>query len=173
MMRAKEVIVFLPPCDLNSQVVSANAYVDEDLSELLPYLNATQEAAKYYPNGPFIKFNWQRHPVTVEPGRVAVGGFEDNDSAREAVEKVIDVINEVASRKENIGPDHTPYNPPSVMEIFKLLPKRAGCKRCGYETCMAFAAAVSEGGAEIDSCPVLCEEEEFQEARDKLRELVS
>ncbi len=84
---------------------------------------------------------------------------------------MLDIINEVDSKKAELEPDHAPYNPPGVMDIFKLLPKRAGCKRCGYETCTAFAAALSRGEAVPDDCPVLCEEE-FHNARQKLAGLL-
>ncbi len=38
------------------------------------------------------------------------------------------------------------------LEIFKQLPK-TNCKDCGYPTCLAFAMALANGKATLDSCP--------------------
>ncbi len=171
-MHAREIEVFRPPCHFSSEIVSARACLDQDLSDLLPYLNATQEGAQYFPKGPFIRFKWEGHPVSVEPDKVHVGGFLDNAKARDAAGKVLELLSEVESSKHEIEPDHTPYNPPSIMEVFKLLPKKAGCKECGYETCMAFANALINGEAAPEDCPVLCGSREGQETLDKLREVL-
>lgn len=40
------------------------------------------------------------------------------------------------------------------MEIYALLPK-TNCRRCGFDSCLAFAAAVEEGTRPITSCRVL------------------
>ena len=40
------------------------------------------------------------------------------------------------------------------MEIYEILPK-TNCRRCGYDTCLAFAAAVEAGIKSITSCRVL------------------
>lgn len=48
------------------------------------------------------------------------------------------------------------------LEIFKLLPK-TNCKKCGMPTCLAFAMALAQKRAKLDSCPDVS-----QEAKDKL-----
>ncbi|QSX09074.1 hypothetical protein J0B03_03120 [Alkalibacter rhizosphaerae] len=40
------------------------------------------------------------------------------------------------------------------LEIYALLPK-TNCRRCGFDTCLAFAAAVEEGKRPITACRVL------------------
>jgi ArsR family metal-binding transcriptional regulator len=44
------------------------------------------------------------------------------------------------------------------LEIYALLPK-TNCRRCGFDTCLAFAAAVEEGKRPITSCRVLDQSE--------------
>ena len=48
------------------------------------------------------------------------------------------------------------------LEIFKLLPK-TNCKKCGMPTCLAFAMALAQKRAKLDSCPDVS-----QDAKDKL-----
>ena len=49
----------------------------------------------------------------------------------------------------------------SGIEIFKLLPK-TNCQECGVPTCMAFAVKLAAGQAELDSCPYVSDESQFQ-----------
>ena len=48
------------------------------------------------------------------------------------------------------------------LEIFKLLPK-TNCKKCGMPTCLAFAMALAQKRAKLESCPDVS-----QDAKDKL-----
>jgi ArsR family metal-binding transcriptional regulator len=52
-------------------------------------------------------------------------------------------INEVYERHESIAPRYTGQAGLKIMEILKLLPM-TNCKACGYETCMAYAAACAK-----------------------------
>ncbi len=40
-------------------------------------------------------------------------------------------------------------------DLVKLMPKRTGCKQCGFPTCFAFAMKLATGGAEASVCPYL------------------
>lgn len=157
-MEAKEIKPFRPPCDSSSEMVNVRAFLDRDVSDLLPYVKGELENAKYFPKGPYIKFLFQGHPVTIDHDSVAIAGFPDDVSARECAEGVISLLNDIESRKDDITPDTTPYNPPSAMDIYKLLPGKAGCGKCGYPTCMAFAVALTKEETVIEMCPVLNEE---------------
>jgi acetyl-CoA decarbonylase/synthase complex subunit gamma len=43
-------------------------------------------------------------------------------------------------------------------DLVKLMPKRQGCKDCGFPTCFAFAMKLATGGAEVSACVYLSEE---------------
>jgi acetyl-CoA decarbonylase/synthase complex subunit gamma len=43
-------------------------------------------------------------------------------------------------------------------DIVKKLPKKKGCKECGFPTCFAFAMKLAMGGTTLDKCPYLSEE---------------
>jgi acetyl-CoA decarbonylase/synthase complex subunit gamma len=43
-------------------------------------------------------------------------------------------------------------------DLVKLMPKKQGCKECGFPTCFAFAMKLATGGAEVSACVYLSEE---------------
>jgi len=43
-------------------------------------------------------------------------------------------------------------------DLVKLMPKRQGCKDCGFPTCFAFAMKLATGGAEVSACKYLSDE---------------
>jgi len=59
----------------------------------------------------------------------------------------------------------------SPMQVYRLLPK-INCKKCGEETCMAFASRLIERSKKIEDCPPLLEEQ-YKELLPKLRELLA
>ena len=58
-----------------------------------------------------------------------------------------------------------------MMAIYRLLPRSRGCKACGFATCMAFAAALRDGKADLARCPGL-EEAGHAEDLSRLREMI-
>jgi acetyl-CoA decarbonylase/synthase complex subunit gamma len=40
-------------------------------------------------------------------------------------------------------------------DLVKLMPKRQGCKECGFPTCFAFAMKLATGGTEVSACKYL------------------
>lgn len=152
-MEVERLEVFRPECNSSFTFVNVIAHIDGDLSYLLPYLNATQAKARYYPNNPFISFFWEGHKVVVEKSHVRINFFEDEKAAKAGVKKLIELIGETDAKRDEITPDYTPCNPPPVIELYKLLPRMSSCGRCGFSTCMSFATALATGEAELDLCP--------------------
>lgn len=156
-MGITEIRVFRPPCNFSSELVSAKVFVDKDLSELLPYVKGAVKEAKYFPKGPFIKFTFKGHPVTIEGNCIAVGAFPDDNEARNEANELMEFLQGIEARKETITPDTTPHKVPSVIEIYKLLPRKSGCGECGYQSCMAFATALVKEETLQERCTLLAE----------------
>ncbi len=53
-------------------------------------------------------------------------------------------------------------------DLVKLLPKKSGCKECGFPTCFAFAMKLATGGAAVSACPHL-----HDDVREKIEELLA
>ncbi|UCD85331.1 MAG: hypothetical protein JSU92_03820 [Deltaproteobacteria bacterium] len=172
-MKITKIDVSRPECAPSIPIVSAVAHLDCDLTELLPYLNATQEKAQYFPNHPYLRFMWRGYNIVVERNQVRVVPFVDDQAAKAGASEVVDLIREIEAKKDEITPDHTAYEPPAVMDILKLLPKKSGCGKCGYPSCMAFAAALTDGEVELKACPELERDSVPREYVEKLKELLS
>jgi ArsR family metal-binding transcriptional regulator len=152
-MKATALIPFRPDCNASSEVVNVKAMLDSDVSDLLPYVKGEIAAVKYFTHGTYIRFVFKTHPVTVFRDYIAIGGFPDGDSACECAREVIALLQGIESRRDRITPDATPHNPPTVIDVYKLLPRKTGCGRCGHPTCLAFATALTREEAGIDACP--------------------
>ncbi|RTZ94389.1 MAG: Fe-S cluster protein [Deltaproteobacteria bacterium] len=164
-----EVTLFEPPCLPGSPRWSSIVKIDADLSDLLPYLNGYLKKRFYDPNTHAIVFKMNGHGVAVRPREIRIGNLVDKDEGEKVAKEVIDFINEIHEKRDEITPDNTRKEPPKAIEIFKLLPK-TNCKKCGQLTCMAFASALAKGDVDIDDCPELFEEKS-REHREKIEAL--
>jgi len=131
---------------------TAHFKLDSDASELFPYINALVEDSIYYEKPHYIRFTLNGFGCSLYTNRVAAGSFEDREQALEFVIQLIDFLNDIFSKKDSLRPDHKKYRHQPVLEIFKLVP-RTNCQECGFPTCMAFAAALSNRQVSTEQCP--------------------
>ncbi len=138
----------------NSKIWSASFRLDQDVSHLFPYINATLDEALYYEEPVHIRFLFNGYRCFLYPDSVAVHFFESKAAARDFIAGFIDFLNDVEDQKKNIRPNYDQIKPIPIIDILKILPK-TNCRKCGYLSCMAFAAAVMKGKSGIDKCPDL------------------
>ena len=144
----------IPECHVGSEQWVARFRLDADVSELFPYIKAVSRDAKYFDKPHYIQFSLDGYRCALYPDYAVTAPFNDRDEAVAFIQKLMDFINDLFTKKDSIEPDHTKYKPLSVLEIYKLLPK-TNCAECGSATCMAFAAALSSGQSTPDCCPVI------------------
>jgi len=90
----KNIQTFYPPCRPGeAQWINLTASLDVDISEVFPFLNATIQGAIYDPNSRTIAFKLKGHAVTLHPQQVAVTKSENPAEAKQALEKVKELIN--------------------------------------------------------------------------------
>jgi len=159
-----------PACDPNSVTLGAVVEFDEDVSEVLPYLNATLKGCRYYPDGPFLRFVYEGRAVTLHARHFTVGRLADEAEARQVVEGVARLVNETWARRDRIEPSFKRGTEVTALQVFRCLP-RTNCRRCGEPTCLSFAARVASGLAGPEDCPPLAEPER-QQAAAELRRLL-
>lgn len=133
-------------------VYSAKLHLDEDVSEVMPYLNAVIDRADYSGNYQFISWEDEERKYILRPDELAVSGVLDRRQAVELASKVTAMINDIWERRSGIEPVHERRQKPQVLSILKLLPG-TNCGNCGVPTCMAFAVKLAEGEAELSGCP--------------------
>jgi DNA-binding CsgD family transcriptional regulator len=84
---------------------------------------------------------------------VMASPFRERKHVFEFIEGLIVFLNDLNERRAELKPSHKVFrNPPSIVNIVKALPKN-NCKKCGYATCMAFAAALRKGETNPSVCP--------------------
>ena len=133
------------------------ARLDEDITELLPYLNTVLRGHLFMREPPSLTIKYQAKLITFHPREIAINIVKDEEEAEEIVSWLVRVINDTRSRKETIEASYEVPAKPRILEILKLLP-RTNCRECDQPTCLVFATRVSAGEAPPEACPGLAAE---------------
>lgn len=146
--------VFTPPCDPGAERYAARARLMADISEVLPYLNATLRGAVYHPAANALTWKKGGHNIAFHAYELAVSNVEDQDGAEKELKGLIDLVNRTWERRAEITPDTTTRQRPTSMAIFKLLPQ-TNCKQCGEPTCYTFALKLVASQKKLVDCPLI------------------
>jgi ArsR family metal-binding transcriptional regulator len=148
--------VFTPPCEPGAERFAAKARLKADISDALPYLNATLRGAIYYPAAKALTWKKGRHNIAFHPFEVAISNMEDKDEAVKQLNGLIELINRTWERRAAITPSKQTRQRPTPMAVYKLLPG-SNCKLCGEPTCWIFAAKIATSHKKLAACPPLSE----------------
>jgi ArsR family metal-binding transcriptional regulator len=155
--------------EAQGSVYSAKAHFSSDVSEVMPYLNAVIERAKYGAASRSLIWKEGDRIYALRPDELAVSSILDMKQAREVIAKSVAMINQAWEKREEITPSYEERTQPAALEVFKLLP-RTNCGGCGLASCMAFAVQLATGDSNIEDCPPL-KEENNAETVEKLKGL--
>jgi ArsR family metal-binding transcriptional regulator len=151
-----DVEVFTPPCEPGAERFSAIARLTTDISEVLPYLNATLRGAIHHPSANALTWKKGGHNIAFHSYEVATSNVEDREGAEKELKGLIELVNRTWERRAEITPDTTTRQRPTPMAIYKLLPN-TNCKQCGEATCYSFALKLVVSQKKIADCPPLAE----------------
>lgn len=148
--------IFRPECNTRFQSLHCIAHLDQDVGEVIPYLNAELGGYQFTKNPLSVTFKHHGKLITVHPDKIAVNALADENEATKVLEWLKELINSVWERRHEIQPkfEGTGARKPSIVEILKYLPK-TNCKKCGLPTCMVFAVQLAEGARGVNQCPEL------------------
>ena len=134
--------------------------LEDDISEVLPYLNAhLEQPTDYRHNDKFLLWKYRDKIYSFKPQEIAIAAVLDNMEGQELAKRIVETINNTWKRKDQITPSLEGKKPlPKVLDIIKLLP-RSNCKKCGFTTCMAFAAELRTDFKKLSLCPYLSEQD--------------
>jgi ArsR family metal-binding transcriptional regulator len=150
-----------PECRREALSLHCIAHLDQDISVVLPYLNAKLGGDQYLKDPPSLTFKNQGKLITLHPQMIAINALRDEAEADKILEWPKGEINETWEKRDEIEPSFETPEKPKVLEILKLLPK-TNCRECGQPTCMVFATQVAEGGMGAENCPSLKEENKIE-----------
>lgn len=164
LIRSLKPEIVLPPCDHTRETVSVIGRFQEDISPVLPYLNATQPKALFHRPAAILRFQFEGHQVTLQPHEMALSGFEDGDQAVLTLFRLQRLINETWERREEITPSNVERKRLQALAVYRLLPG-TNCKVCGEPTCFVFANKLAAGQIGIELCTPLCHQDAHVEKR--------
>jgi ArsR family metal-binding transcriptional regulator len=146
--------IFRPQCNTGFESLHCIAQLDQDISEVLPYLNAVLGGFEYLKDPPAVIFRSQGKFITVHGRKIAINALRDEGEADRILAWLQREINDAWESRNGIEPSYEGAPKPKLIEILKLLPK-TNCKQCGEPTCMVFAARMAEGAKGPEDCPPL------------------
>ncbi len=141
-----------PECNPGFESVHCIAHLEQDISEVLPYLNAVLGGFEYFKDPPAVVFRTQGKLITVHGRKIAINALKDEAEADKILKWLKREINTTWENRGSIEPSFEGAPKLKLIEILKLLPK-TNCKECGEPTCMVFAARVAEGVKGPEDCP--------------------
>jgi len=163
--------IVLPPCDFGRETVNVIGRCAEDISPVMPYLNATQPKALYNHSAHILRFRWQGHQVTLRPHQIAISGLADGDEAVEALARLQRLINDTWERRDGITPSTVERKRLKALDVYRLLPG-TNCKACGESSCFVFANKLAAGQVEVTLCTQLCTNATYAEERAQMMALL-
>lgn len=146
-----------PECRREAESLHCIAHLEQDIAEVLPYLNAVLGGFQYTRDPPSVSFKVHGKLIAVHPAMICVNALRDETEGDKILEWLKGEINSAWERRAEIKPSFEGAPKPRVIEILKLLPK-TNCRECGQSTCMVFATQVAEGGRGPEDCPPMTEE---------------
>jgi ArsR family metal-binding transcriptional regulator len=157
-----------PPCIPGADTWNAKAMLEDSIAPVLPYLNAALRGADYHRDSQVVIWKDGGHKHAFRPREISVAPVGDREEARRLIDDVIDMVNAIWKRRGEIEPSFRRRCLPSPMDIYRLLP-RTNCKQCGYSSCMAYAAHLREGEADLSQCPSLSADSYLENRKELLR----
>ncbi len=136
----------------------ASVRLDQDIGNVFPYLNAKLKAVGYNRQQPAMIIRQNGRQIALEPNLITISDLASQAEAETIMKWLKDIINTTWQNRVDITPVEKVFSPPGVINILALLPK-TNCLKCGMESCMAFAASLSQGKTDIPSCLELSEEQ--------------
>ena len=125
--------VFTPPCDPGAERFSAFAELSVDISDVLPYLNATLRGAIYHRSANALTWKKGRHTIAFHASQIATSNVEDYEAAVAEIDSLIELVNRTWERRAEIAPDYVTRQRAPLMTVYRLLPQ-TNCKQCGEPT---------------------------------------
>ncbi|WP_456431413.1 (Fe-S)-binding protein [Thermosulfuriphilus sp.] len=148
------------PCQVDSKLLRAEIALDEPYVSLLPYLNALIPGAVFDPDIPSLIFNFEGSLVSLLPEEIRMAQVKDEETIERAMGFLLEKIAYVKANRERISPSKTRGYELSTVEVIRLLPGPIGgryCRACGYPSCMAFAARLTQRAERLSRCRPLFE----------------
>lgn len=147
-----------PACAPGSGRYGIRIVLPDDISAVFPYLNTVMQDTWYDHENKVLIGADNGTRYAFRSSEIRVAGISDVSQAGGIVHQAVEMVNRIWGQRDSIKPRFAERKLPTVIDIFKLLPK-TNCRRCGYQTCLVFAAEMRSGKAMLEQCPPLSQPE--------------
>lgn len=144
-------------CSAKAGCMQCLAHLDEDISQVLPFLNAALSGCQYLTDPVSVMFKIRDKVVVVHPDRITINMVADDAEADQILEWLKGKINEAWERREEIEPRFQAAPRMNVVEILRILGD-ADCRACGEPSCVAYAVQIAQRRSTPDGCSTIPEE---------------
>jgi len=161
----------IAPCVIVPNKIRFRARLSDDISDVMPYLNSIIKNAVYNHESKILSFTREQRLITIYPLELTVAKALNETDAQEINQWLRDLVNSTFDNKDNITPLYEMRWRPTPLVVYNWLPKKLGCRLCGEQSCLAFAAKLVTGQKELDKCTPLWEpgnEDLLESLRDML-----
>lgn len=162
--------VFTPPCEPGAERFAAKANLMIDISDVLPYLNATLRGAVYHQGANALTWKKAGRNIAFHAFEIATSNVEDREGAEKEIQGLVEMVNRTWERRAEITPNYETRQRPTPMAVYQLLPQ-TNCKRCGEPTCWIFALKLATSQKNLVDCTPLTEPD-YAQNRATLEEIV-
>ena len=150
------------PCLAEPGKIIVYGRPSRSLDEVLPYLATLPDAIAYNPAACTLTFRRQTGFLTLYADKVFITKVANVDEGLQLLKALQDAINATWEHRDELVAVTALRRTPRPLDIWLLLPQ-TNCKRCGDETCMAFACNLLLQNRELDECLPLQTELVFAE----------
>ncbi len=144
-------------CKPGKPPLCCSARLHDDISAVLPYLNAILKGTGFSKEPPAMLIEDHDRQIAISGRQITISPVADDGEAAEVLGRLQQLINETWEKRQRIEPCYEASAAPKVMDILRLLPK-TNCGRCGFPTCTVFASQLAQGVAAPERCSPLSPE---------------
>jgi ArsR family metal-binding transcriptional regulator len=162
------------PCIADETKIRAIVEFDDDLGEIMPYLNAVIPRGIYNHIERLLTFMEDGVMITLYPRQVTMAKAEDEAHVARLMHWLKELVNSTYEKRAQIEPSCEQRERLKAVDIYKLLPgaiDKKYCRQCGEVTCLVFAARLASEEVHITRCKLLFTKE-FEEKRRMLLEIL-
>lgn len=162
-------LTYVSPCLADPKKIRLKARFSDDITKVMPYLNATVKAAIYNHEAPNLTLSKEFRLITLYPQEMTMIKALNTTDAWQVIDWLQNLINDTYAHRKEIEPDYRRKRRPHPLQLYSWLP-RLNCKKCGELACIAFAVLLFSGQQELKRCEPLFSEA-YREQREVLLEL--
>jgi len=163
-------LCYVAPCMADDKKIRLIAYLNRDITEIMPYLNAVIKGASYNKGASTLTFAKERRLINLYNMKVTIAKADDIIDAWHILDEIKALINNTYEKRLDIKPNYDEKVKVTALQIYGWLPK-TNCRVCGEATCLAFAVRLLQGEQKLLNCAPLSREAKFIENKKIMQEL--